>query len=79
MREYKRIGKQAEYMELKKKIVEELFDRGWEKLGALILKEDNEYVTEYLEADKTSTAFYLELNHLIYSIEDPRLKDRKLR
>jgi len=79
LREFKRINKQAEYIELKKRIVDELFDSKWEKLAGLVLKEDNEYITDALESDKTNTAFELELSHLIYSIEDPRLKDRKLK
>jgi hypothetical protein len=79
LREYKRTNKQAEYIELKKRLVDELFGNGWEKLGGLILKEDNEYITDAIEFDKTNTAFNLELSHLVYSIEDPRMKDRKLK
>ena len=71
--------KWEDYIKIKKNIVDNLHKNKWYKLASLILDEDNEYVTEYIEEDKTMMAYDLELKHLAYTKEDLRLKDKKLK
>ena len=71
--------KQTEYIELKKRIVETLEKERWTHLVGLILKEDDEFVAEYVEADNTGSALETQLKELATSVESLPLKAEKLK
>ena len=79
LREYKRIGKYKDYIDTKKRIVEILENDKWSPLAALILKEDNEFVTENAETENTRTALDMQFEELSTSHESPVAKTEKLK
>ena len=79
LREYKRLGKKAAYTALKKKIVDSLYKDKWDSLAAIVLKEDNDFVNEYVEADNTGVALEMELEELANSQEDTAARSDKFK
>ncbi len=69
MREYRRMGKHADYIAAKKRIVESLSHDHWGPLSALILREGNEFVSERVEADSTGFVLEMQLEQLATSNE----------
>lgn len=80
LREYRRMGKQAEYTALKKRMVDALTSDKWDILATQILKEDRNFINEYVDKDATGMAFEMELEEIATnSMTDPKIRSEKFK
>lgn len=76
LKEYRRLGKHADYRTLKKKLLDTLNENKWVSLSGRLLEEDGDFVAEDLESSDLATE--IQLDELSMSKENPLNKAEKL-